>query len=78
MRRYLACGREDEYRRQRVKGNIELDVKNCDICGKEHYGMVFNKLREDIRIGERVYSHWGVCPDRNEQVFRYYAEEEES
>jgi len=43
-------------------------IKNCARCQQEHTDMKFSPFNIPIRLGNRRYTHWTICPNTKEPI----------
>lgn len=50
---------------------LTVDVQHCSACGEDHPQMAFTKLSQPKLIGELYFTHAGICPRTDKDVYLY-------
>lgn len=49
-------------------------ITDCARCGGNHWGIVWNKFKNPIELGDRLITHWKMCPETNEPILMYFVD----
>lgn len=47
---------------------MQVDVRHCARCGKDHHSLEFARLDRPISENGRQWTHWATCPVTGDSI----------
>lgn len=64
-----ACGDGFEHEKPSVtKGTYFIDINMCTRCKSTHAQLNVHVFHKPVEIGDRVFTHWAMCPAMKEPM----------